>query len=262
MHEAHRLNSPRITDEQKDFAETLRNEIGQPPLDIQRLPRVVFNRDVGSIIHGVFLESVAGRLRLPRLVSSFIEAVIMDRAVSGGAKFDTSPKKNQEEGKTSKEGYGNVIYSRTEYTAKKIIAYFNFDLATMRGYRLGEAQNRLLIALALYKILRLLDDNLRLRTACDFDVSSPLLVTHPEGLDLSNRAALLADIEQQMPTLIAACNFGDSPVTRLVAPVKDPNKKPTKRGAARKATEDEAAAMASNDINDENDVPDDEGDRG
>ncbi len=219
MHEAHRLNSPRITDEQKAFKARLKEEIGDPPSDILRLPQVALRYDVGSVLHGVFLESIAGRLRLPRLVSSFIEAVIMDRAISGGAKFDTSPKKNQEEGKTSKEGYGNIIYSRTEYTAKEITAYFNFDLATMRGYRLGEAKNRLLMALALYKIFRLLDGNLRLRTACDFDAVS-VAVTRPDDLDLSNRAELLAEIERKMPELIRACGFGDDPVTRLVAPSK------------------------------------------
>ena len=51
----------------------------------------------------------------------------------------------------------------------------------MRGYGLGEAANRLLTALALYKITSLLHGGLRLRTACDLEIDT-LEITRPKNL--------------------------------------------------------------------------------
>ena len=91
-------------------------------------------------MHGVFLEKVAGRLRLQRLLSSFIEAENIVPVTSGGVKFD----------RVDPAGTAGRIWQcaihRTEFVASRIIAYFNLDLATMRGYGLGEAANGLLVA--------------------------------------------------------------------------------------------------------------------
>ena len=43
--------------------------VGDPesgPLDIRRLARAVFQRDAGAVLHGVFLEKVAGRFACTR----------------------------------------------------------------------------------------------------------------------------------------------------------------------------------------------------
>jgi CRISPR-associated protein Csb1 len=67
----------------------------------------------------------------------------------------------------AKSGFGNVPFARDEYTADKITLYVNLDLAQIRGYGLKPEAQRLLVLLALYKLRRLLDGSLRLRTACD-----------------------------------------------------------------------------------------------
>ena len=55
------------------------------------------------------------------------------------------------------EGFGNVPFHRTEYTAKRITAYFNLDLAQLRAYGLGESAERFLITLALWKVRKFLE---------------------------------------------------------------------------------------------------------
>ncbi len=208
IQEAHRLNSPYIINDEQ-LKKTITNEVGNKdtgPLDIRKLARAVFKHDAGAVLHGVFLEKVAGRLRLQRLLSGFIEAEGAEAVTSGGVKLDRVDPSGD-----AAKGFGNVPFSRTEFTARRTVAYFNLDLATMRGYGLGEAAEKLLIALALFKVLQFLETGLRLRTACDFEVTA-LKVTRPAGLDLSQREALLAELKQSLLTLIAACGFGDQPL--------------------------------------------------
>lgn len=216
--ESHRLSSYYLI-ENTNLKGVLVEKIGgalKGKLDIRKLARALFELDAGSVLHGVFIakkDVFEGRARLQRLLSSFIEAEAYEVAASGGAKLDRFDPKGSagEDGtKGSEEGRGNVIYSRTEFTAKRTVAYFNLDLATLRGYGLGEAAESLLVALALFKILRLLETGLRLRTACDFEVKS-LRATRPIGVDLSKHE-LLTDLKNAMPSLIAECGFGEQPL--------------------------------------------------
>ena len=70
---------------------------------------------------------------------------------------------------------------------------------------------RLLIVLALFKIRKFLAEGLRLRTACDLDVTG-VTVTRPEDFDLPS----LNEIEEELPRLIEAMGskglFGESRV--------------------------------------------------
>ncbi len=202
IQEAHRLNSPYLMSFNEDLKAIIKKAVGDPDkgsLDIRKLAQVVFQHDVGSVLHGVFLEKVAGRLRLQRLLSGFIEARGVLPVTSGGVKLDhTNPTGN------AKDGYGNVPFTRTEYTAAAMTAYFNLDLATMRGYGLGEAANQLLITLSLYKIHSFLQGGLRLRTACDLDVAD-LRVTRPENATLAGIS--LVELKESLPDLINACAF-------------------------------------------------------
>lgn len=192
--EAHRLNSEYIA-RTPDFAK-IAAEIGFAPdraFNVRRqLVPALLKYDINSLLHGVFLEEIAGVIRLPRALSGFIEAGNVRTADSGGVKI------NRQE-PTLKEGEGNVIFGRTEFVAEDITAYFNLDLAQLRGYGLGTAVERLLIALALLKIRLLLDEGLRLRTACDLDCLG-VRVTRPDGWTLPERAAL----EAALPGLIEA----------------------------------------------------------
>ncbi|MBV8857903.1 MAG: type I-U CRISPR-associated protein Cas7 [Acidobacteria bacterium] len=225
VQEAHRLNSPYIINNE-GLGGAIKAEVGDAEsgvLDIRKLARAVFSRDAGAVLHGVFLEKVAGRLRLQRLLSSFVEAEGVSTVTSGGVKLDrVDPTGN------AAEGYGNVPFSRTEFTARRIVAYFNLDLATMRGYGLGEEANRLLVALALFKLLKILHSGLRLRTACDLEAEA-MNVTRPAGLALEGLS--LSDAEAALPGLIAACGFGASSVTRISGRIPARKKgKPTKDG--------------------------------
>ena len=226
--EAHRLNSPYIIND-TDFAQRFRTEAKLPArneqagvFDRATLARAAFKYDPGSVLHGVFLEKLDGRARLQRCLSGFIEARQSNVADSGGVKNDRvapAPSSLREIGLTvsAAEGYGNVPFHRTEYTAKSITAYFNLDLAQIRAYGLGENAERFLVTLALWKVRRFLDTGLRLRTACDLDVAGGLEVTRPvNGFIVPPTTELEADL----PALIQACAadslFADPPVTELI----------------------------------------------
>ena len=64
-----------------------------------------------------------------------------------------------------------VPHPRVEYTAEQITAYFTVDHAQFRSYGLSEPATALLEALADFEIGTLLDRGLRLRTACDLQVT-------------------------------------------------------------------------------------------
>ncbi len=226
LQEAHRLNSPYIMRDE-DFKERLRTDAKLPVRDsgagvLSRatLARAVFKYDPGSILHGVFLEKLVGRARLQRCISGFIEAENANPADSGGVKNDQvapAPSSLREIGLTvsAADGFGNVPFHRTEYTAKPITAYFNLDLAQIRAYGLGENAERFLITLALWKVRKFMDTGLRLRTACDLDMAGDLNITRPKEFDIP----AASELESDLPGLIAACAsdglFANPPVTQL-----------------------------------------------
>ena len=204
--EAHRLNSPYILEgKDKTVIDLLKQrlaamEIGR--VDLRELAKVLLECDTNALLHGVFLakkDLAGGRLRLPRSLSAFVEAENATVAASGGVKNDgVNPS-----GDTAK-GFGNVPFARDEWVAEKITAYFNLDLRQIRAFGLDDDVERLLIMLALFKIRKFLAEGLRLRTACDLDVSG-VTVTRPDGFELPD----LGEIEAELPGLIAAVGSHD-----------------------------------------------------
>jgi len=201
--EAHRLNSVYI--EKSDGWHEITEAVGfteKQPFDRRRLAVALMRLDPNSLIHGIFLESIAGVVRLPRMLSAFIEASDVSIAPSGGVKFDrVQPATGAETtpyGRAA-EGYGNVPFHRDEYAAAKIDAYFNLDLALLRGLGLSEAAEELLFDLALFKIRRFLAGGLRLRTACDLEVVA-INVLRPVGWELPP----LDELEERLPQRIEA----------------------------------------------------------
>jgi CRISPR-associated protein Csb1 len=201
--EAHRINSPYILEgKDKSVFDRLKQdaasmEIG--PVKLKDLAALVLNYDANALLHGVFLaksELAGGRLRLMRSLSGFIEASDVNVAESGGVKNDRVDPSGD-----TKQGFGNVPFHRTEFTAKRIVAYFNLDLALLRGYGLPPEATRLLITLALFKVRRFLTTGLRLRTACDLDLSGELSVTKPSSFTIPAEAQLLAEAKE----LITQC---------------------------------------------------------
>lgn len=216
--EAHRINSPYVLEgKDKSVLQSLKSQLAEMeegPVDIKKLAAVLLKLDTNALIHGVFLaksDLAGGRLRLPRVLSSFIEAEEVKEAQSGGVKNDhVNPS-----GDTGK-GFGNVPFARSEFTSAKIVAYFNLDLAQIRAFGLGDSVTQLLIALALFKIQALLDSGLRLRTACDLEVKEAgIVVMRPSGFVLPT----LEELKTALPGLIAVVakelKWPDDRVTRV-----------------------------------------------
>lgn len=206
MLEAHRINSPYILENKQDktFFEKLKKALGgleEGPIDRKLLASVLLQFDVGSLIHGVFLakkDLAGGRLRVPRALSAFIEASGVRIAASGGVKND-----HVNPSGIAKDGFGNVPFARDEFTAERIDCHFNLDLAQIRGYGLGKPAERMLILLSLHRMRRLLDGDLRLRSACDLEPidRDALVGSRPDGFHLPS----LAELEEMLPGAIGEC---------------------------------------------------------
>lgn len=187
-------------------------------IDRKKFAETLLKYDIGSLLHGVFLakkDLAGGRLRVARALSAFIEADGVRVAASGGVKNDhvnpSWPKKEVE------RGFGNIPFARDEYTAERTALYVNLDLAQIRGYGLGKDVERLLILLALYKLRALLDDTLRLRTACDLKIDptadKPFDAKSPSDFSLPDSKVLTEDLKnaikackEKMPGDIATFN--------------------------------------------------------
>jgi CRISPR-associated protein Csb1 len=197
MLEAHRLNSPYILEAPgSKFIAQLKSELGaleSGPINRKLLAEVIFKYDVGSLLHGVFIaksELAGGRLRVARALSAFIEATGARVAASGGVKNDhVNPAGD------TKKGFGNVPFARDEFTAERVLLHVNFDLAQVRGYGLGADASRLLLLLGLYRLRKLIDGDLRLRTACDLEPTTrDPKATRPEGFLLPSLSELEGEL--------------------------------------------------------------------
>lgn len=212
--EAHRLNSPYIL-ESKDasFRDALKKELGvleKGKVDFNLLARVLLKYDPNSLIHGLFLakpDIAGGRLRVPRALSAFIEARAVSMVSSGGVKRD-----DVDPGGDTKKGFGHVPFHRSEYTAEAITAFFNLDLAQLKGYSLGAEPTELLAAIAVFKIRKFLSSGLRLRTACDLELVGQPRVARPEGYALPS----LKELESLLPAIIGKVSGFAEPRTTIV----------------------------------------------
>ena len=213
--ESHRINSPYILESKdKTFFTALKEEVGvmeKGRVDLQLLAVTLLKYDINSLLHGVFLakkDLAGGRLRLPRALSAFVEAKEVTVAPSGGVKKDEVNPSGD-----AKKGFGHVPFHRDEFTGD-ITAFFNLDLAQIRGYRLGDAAEDLLTALAIYKIRKVLEEGLRFRTACDLEVVDEPKAKRPAGFALPSSK----ELEDALPGMIekASSSFADPRVTTVV----------------------------------------------
>ena len=215
--EAHRINSPFIISDEafrKRFMEEAHYGKGRP-INWQKVSGALFRFDVNSLLHGVFLANLEdGRVKVARALSAFIEASGVQEVVSGGVKNNPLDPSGKLRAKSyDKDVYGNVPYTRVEYTAREIRASFNLDLGLLRSYALGDDAMDLLVGLALFKVQTFLEDGTRLRTACDFRVVDALEVTEPAEFAVPAQGSLL----EMVQTKIKACadQFASPSVTEL-----------------------------------------------
>lgn len=125
--------------------------------------KTIFRYDPNSLVHGVLFPGMG--IKLPRMLTAHLEALGASRIRSSGVKFD----------KLGKTSSGQAIFSVDEETASEIIATFVVDLALLRSFGrrdrgLSDVQKEFLLALALWKIERLLRGPFRYRTNCDLEL--------------------------------------------------------------------------------------------
>lgn len=202
--EPHRLAAAYVRDAEIDrgkgtdwIGERLGLEPGRP-LDWPRIYGAVLQLDPLCLVHGVFFSDKAwhGNPKVRRALAAVVEAHDVAPAISGGLKRDdVSFRQGAEgQGRGAEEGYGFVPYGRTDYTAREIVLSASIDLAQIRGYGLGKPISRLLTLIAMWELTRLLEQPLRLRTACDLEVVS-VTARRPDGFSLPSPADLAKQIK-------------------------------------------------------------------
>jgi CRISPR-associated protein Csb1 len=211
--EAHRLASPFIhvaTLDGRPMFEVIRERLGlakDTPLHRRSMAAAIAAMDPFCLLHGVFFAQKEwyGQPRFERAVSAVIEAHDVSRVVSGGRKADIVRHQLDAEVGGTAEGYGSVPFHRTEWTAKRILASFVVDTQLLRSYGLPAPATELLETLALWEIRTLLDGGLRLRTACDLEITGEIRARR--GATLPSKD----DLDTQVHDLIAASHdvFGE-----------------------------------------------------
>lgn len=187
--EPHRLASAYVKDSMIDGSKVgswLGDQLGlvrDQPLDWKRIYKAIFELDPLCLLHGVFFSDKQwhGNPKVRRALSAVIEAGDVQPVVSGGVKRDDVSFKSVE-GRGAEEGYGFVLFGRTDYTAAEITLIASIDLAQIRGYGLDQDATDLLTTIGMWELSSLLHQPLRLRTACDLDVTR-IDVLRPDGLN-------------------------------------------------------------------------------
>lgn len=220
LSEGHRLASTyflegKVVDKgqppERKFKEVLRERFGIADLGKKSHPlpeqwwavfKTIFRYDPNSLAHGVLFPAMG--IKLPRILTAHLEALGASRVRSSGVKFD----------KLGQTSSGQPIFSVDEETASEIVATFVIDLALLRSFGRGEhglndRQKEFLLALALWKICRLLRGPFRYRTNCDLELHE----LHIRGYD---NAVKLPSID--IRSAIEKAGFEDPPVTRVYWP--------------------------------------------
>lgn len=201
--EAHRLASAFVKEAEldgNDMKTVIRERLGlrdDRPVAPRSIAEAVMKLDPFCLVHGVFFAENAkiwpGQPRIVRALSAQIEAIDVKPAHLGGVKRDHVRHGISDTG-GSAEGYGTIPYHRTEWAARTIRASFNLDLAQIRSYGLDDNATALLIAIARWEIATLLDQPLRLRTACDLERETDKEVHDRAGQPLPSIEVLAGEV--------------------------------------------------------------------
>ena len=125
--------------------------------------KTIFEVDPNSLVHGVLFTK--WQIKIPRALTAHLEAFGAGRVDRSGVKFDRL-------GKTTS---GQPIFAVDDATAESIRATFVLDISLIRSFGrvkgeatlgLSEKQQEFLVALALWKIQKLLASPFRFRSGC------------------------------------------------------------------------------------------------
>jgi CRISPR-associated protein Csb1 len=173
----------------------------------------VFRHDPNSLVHGVLFPQ--WQVKIARLLTAHLEARGARRVDRAGIKFD----------RLGKTVSGQPIFAVDDEVAQEIRATFVIDLALVRSFGHGkpedkdrrglhDKQKELLVALALWKIGRLLRAPYRYRTGCDLECVSLSVGTGDGAPNVDPEA--LAGLD--MKPIINAAGFEDPRVTDIYWP--------------------------------------------
>jgi CRISPR-associated protein Csb1 len=183
----------------------------------------IFEIDPNSLVHGVMFPQ--WQIKIPRALTAHLEAFGAGRVDRSGVKFDRL-------GKTTS---GQPIFAVDDATAESIRATFVLDVSLIRSFGrkkgentvgLSEKQQEFLIALALWKIEKLLESPFRFRSGCHLRCASLKSFEQEVVLDVGIAAA------------ITAASFGAQTVTDVFWPREELYREAE---AAKSAEEDEAS---------------------
>jgi CRISPR-associated protein Csb1 len=125
--------------------------------------KTIFEVDPNSLVHGVLFPQ--WQIKIPRVLTAHLEAFGAGRVDRAGVKFDRL-------GKTTS---GQPIFAVDDATAESIRATFVLDVSLIRSFGrkkdneqlgLSDKQQEFLVALALWKIQKLLESPFRFRSGC------------------------------------------------------------------------------------------------
>lgn len=165
--------------------------------------KTIFEIDPNSLVHGVLFPQ--WQIKIPRALTAHLEAFGAGRVDRSGVKFDRL-------GKTTS---GQPIFAVDDATAESIRATFVLDVSLIRSFGrkkgedtvgLSEKQQEFLVALALWKIQRLLVSPFRFRSGCHLRRTT--LRSYEQEVEL--------DID--IGTAITAAGFGAQPITDVFWP--------------------------------------------
>lgn len=134
-----------------------------PPEKWWSVFKTIFEVDPNSLVHGVLFPQ--WQIKIPRALTAHLEAFGAGRVDRSGVKFDRL-------GKTTS---GQPIFAVDDATAESIRATFVIDVSLIRSFGrkkgeetlgLSEKQQEFLVALALWKVQKLLASPFRFRSGC------------------------------------------------------------------------------------------------
>lgn len=160
-----------------------------PPEQWWNVFKTIFEIDPNSLVHGVLFPQ--WQIKIPRALTAHLEAFGAGRVDRSGVKFDRL-------GKTTS---GQPIFAVDDATAESIRATFVLDVSLVRsfGRRKGEEtlglsvkEQEFLVALALWKVDRLLAAPFRFRSGCHLRCASLRSYEEEIELDVDIAAAITA----------------------------------------------------------------------
>jgi CRISPR-associated protein Csb1 len=169
--------------------------------------QTIFKYDPNALVHGVLFPQ--WQIKIARALTAHLEALGAGRVDRSGVKFDRL-------GKTTS---GQPIFAVDDATAREIRATFVLDVALIRSFGrkdaqerqfgLNDAQKEFLVALALWKIDRLLHAPFRFRSDCHLQLDS----LKSRGEDV--------EIHVDIKNAVRASGFPSSPVTDVYWPTEE-----------------------------------------